>query len=284
MTAKLVAAPMEVEMDVAHFPTSVTNSVPQDGAILKQDEKEECAPTGLLAPGSNAECDILENSTAVIKLSSSKPFGGDENSADTSQEDGGDALNTTNASSRSDESPLLLSVVEPPESLESTNPDPSAPLESLNYLNYDDVQPVDHFDAYDGSTTVVSTLDEEEEIKIVAALYDKNRKFIVAFKSSQETVTVPTAGGGDEKRLFTIIPSKSISFYLHPINSFLPAANKFSKVKGKHYGRNTNSRVSRHYYCKDFFGDQNIQRYISIEFHAYVVNRYRRKKIFDDFD
>ena len=158
MTAKLVAAPMEVEMDVAHFPTSVTNSVPQDGAILKQDEKEECAPTGLLAPGSNAECDILENSTAVIKLSSSEPFGGDENSADTSQEDGGDALNTTNASSRSDESPLLLSVVEPPESLESTNPDPSAPLESLNYLNYDDVQPVDHFDAYDGSTTVVLSL------------------------------------------------------------------------------------------------------------------------------
>jgi len=53
----------------------------------------------------------------------------------------------------------------------------------------------------------------EEEIEIIAALRVKNHDFIVAFKSLQETVTVPTPGGGDAKLLFTVIPSKYIQFY-----------------------------------------------------------------------
>jgi len=52
----------------------------------------------------------------------------------------------------------------------------------------------------------------EEEIEIIAALRVKNHDFIVAFKSLQETVTVPTPGGGDAKLLFTVIPSKYIQF------------------------------------------------------------------------
>ena len=48
----------------------------------------------------------------------------------------------------------------------------------------------------------------EEESNMIAVLQARNKVFIVAFKSQQESVTLPTPGGGVEKRVFTLIPGK----------------------------------------------------------------------------
>jgi len=81
------------------------------------------------------------------------------------------------------------------------------PPESVGHQqSFEPFEPMEPMDAGDD---VMSSLSEEESNILMASLELKNRDFIVAFKSQQETVTVPTPGRGDAKRLvFTIIPSK----------------------------------------------------------------------------
>ena len=110
-----------------------------------------------------------------------------------------------------------LESLPPEESLESLDPraESNEPMGSLgppesvgHQQSFEPVEPMQPMDAGD-DVDVMSSLSEEESNILMASLELKNRAFIVAFKSQQETVTVPTPGRGDAKRLvFTVIPSK----------------------------------------------------------------------------